>query len=168
MVARKIRRVFILWYGTPGFGLESVRIDNFRSREQRASGLVALRGARLLHRLHNVGHADGMNFIPGLERFLLKVEENLGEPWLLFSQRKNSLIHHLQAKSGLHTFTVRVRHTEADVRIIAGLVDSGIGHRFDLEFISRLHKDQTMIAGRTSVPSKLVGVEVECARHVWG
>jgi len=74
--------------------------------EQRASGAVALRGARLLHRLHNVGHADGMNFIPGLERFLLKIKEDLGEPRLLFGQRKNSFIHHLQAKSGLHAFAV--------------------------------------------------------------
>ena len=55
---------------------------------------------------------------------------------------------------------------EADARIGAGLVDSGVGGGFDLQLIGRLHEDQAMIGDRLSIAAEQIGVDVERPRHI--
>ena len=124
-------------------------MNNFGGREQCSSGPVAIRGVSLFRRLHNIRHTNGMNFVSGLHRFLLQIKEDFGEPRPFLRQSKHRVIHYLQSKRGLHAFAMRICHSEMDARIVARLVDRGVGGRIDLEFIGRLHEHQAMIRDRT-------------------
>jgi len=92
----------------------------------------------------------------------------LAKPGCFFGQCKDGLIHDLQSERGLHALTVRVGHAEADARILARFVDLGVGGRLHFQLVGRLHEDQAMIRHRACVASKLVGVEIERARHGGG
>src|SRR5580704_2069315 len=109
-----------------------------------------------------------MNLIAGLHRFLLQVKEDFGETWPFLRQREHSVVNYLQADGSLHALAMRIRHSKMNACVIARLVDRRIGGGVDLELISRLHEDQAVIRAGTGVASKLVGVEVQRARHIRG
>ena len=45
-----------------------------------------------------------MDLVARLHHLLLEVEEDLGEAWLLFGERENGLVDHLQAERGADAF----------------------------------------------------------------
>src|SRR5437773_10786637 len=101
-----------------------------------------------------------MDLIARFQNFLFQVEEDLGEAGLLLRQCEDCLIHYLQAERGMDTLAPRVRHAEANARFSAWFVDSSICHGFNLEFIGRLHEDQTVVAYGPRIAAEKVSVEV--------
>ena len=114
------------------FRLKLIGDQRFRGGEQRASGKIALPGARFFLRLNDVRHADRVDFVARLHHFLLEVEENFGEPGLLLREREDGLIHHLQAKRGTDSLPLSIGHAKANTRVSSRLINGRIGRSFDL------------------------------------
>ncbi len=76
-----------------------------------------LLGLRFLNRLYDLRHTDGVDLIARLHHLLFQIEEDLGKARLLFRQREDRLIHHLQTERGVDSFTPRIRHAEANARL---------------------------------------------------
>ena len=165
LVALGILGVFRRGHGATEFRLEIVGTHHFRGRKQRARGTVALLRLRLLNRLDDFRHAQGMNLVPGLQHFLFEIEEDFGKARLLFRQREDRLVHHLQAQRGAHALASCVGHTESDVRIVAGFVDGRVRHRFNLQFVRRLDEHQAVVPHRPRIAAEEVGVKVHGPRH---
>ena len=49
---------------------------------------------------------------------------------------------------------------EADLGLAARSVDARIRYRLNLQFVRRLHENQTMVSDGASVPAEEVGVDV--------
>ena len=107
-----------------------------------------------------------MDLVARLHDFLLQIEEHLGEAGLLLGQREDGLVHHLQSQRGLHAFAVRIGDAEANARVVARLVDGGVGGGLDLQLVGGLHEDQAMVGDGARVAAEQIGVEVERAGQV--
>ena len=142
------------WWGWP---------SRSRRRERGRRGLLVVAG---LVGLDNVGHRERVNLVAGLHHLLLEIEEDLGEAGLLFGEREDGLVDHLQAERGTDAFAVRVGDVEADARVGAGLVDGGVGGGLDLQFIGGLDEDQAMVGDGLGIAAEEIGVDVERAGHL--
>src|ERR1700683_5489157 len=107
-----------------------------------------------------------MNLIPRLHHFLFKIEKHLGEAGLLFGQRKDGFIYHLQAQRSTYALASRVCNTETNARFAARLVNRRIGNCLDLEFICRLYKDEAMVSDGARVAAEEISIEVDRSRKI--
>ena len=165
LVAASVLRIFRHGHGSAEFRLKLVRVHHFSGGEQCARRAVPLFELRMLDRLDNLRHTDGMDLVTRLHHFLFQIKEDLGETRLLFRERKDRLIHHLQAESRMHTFTAGVSNAEADASFAPRLVNRRIRRCFNLEFVRRLHEDEPMIAHGPGVPAEEISIEVHRSRE---
>src|ERR1700729_1338303 len=119
----------------------------------------------MLDWLDNLRHTDGMDLVARLHHFLFQIKEHFGKTRLLFRERKDRLIHHLQGESRMHTRTAGVRNAKTDAGFSPRLVSRGIRRRFNLEFIRRLYEDEPMIAHGPGVAAEEISVEVHRSRE---
>ena len=107
-----------------------------------------------------------MNFIARLHRFLLEIEEDLGETGLFFGQCEDGFIDSLQTKRSLDALAARIRDMKLHASFGAGTIDGGVGGGFDLELLGGLHEDEAMIDDWLSVPAKKIGVNIQRSSHL--